>query len=142
MVDAPAPPRLAFVARVVAEIGAPQSSGQGPSGKRQMIPITGGTIRGAEISGRVLPGGADYQIFRSDGVVEIEARYFVETDAGERVYIHNAGVAHGIDGALYFRTSPRFETSCERLRWLTTSQFVGTGTPRAGAVELDFFRVL
>jgi hypothetical protein len=58
------------------------------------------------------------------------------------VFIRNAVIAHGIGGALYFSTSPRFETSCERRRWLTTSQFVGTGMPRAGAVELDFFGVL
>jgi Protein of unknown function (DUF3237) len=135
-------PRLEFVARVVAEIGAPIDSGRGPNGKRQMIPITGGSVDGPKLRGRILPGGADFQVFRSDGVVEIEARYFVETDAGERVFIHNAGIAHGIGGALYFRTSPRFETASESLRWLTQSQFVATGTPRAGAVELEFFRVL
>jgi uncharacterized protein DUF3237 len=135
-------PRLEFVARVVAEIGAPIDSGRGPNGRRQMIPITGGTVEGPKLRGRILTGGADFQIFRADGVVEIEARYFVETDTGERLYICNAGVAHALGGSLYFRTSPRFETASESLRWLTQSQFVATGNPRAGAVELDFFRVL
>lgn len=140
--SAPDAPRLEFVARVCAEIAAPVSSGRSARGRRQMIPITGGSVRGPRLSGRVLPGGADFQLIREDGVVELVARYFIETDEGERVYVRNAGIAHAAGGALYFRTAPRFETSCESLRWLMTSVFVASAVPRQGAVELDFFRVV
>jgi len=140
--DAPAAPPLEFVARVIAEIAAPVGSGRSARGVRQMIPITGGSVRGPRLSGRVLPGGADFQIIREDGVVELVARYFIETDGGERVYVRNAGIAHAAEGALYFRTAPRFETSCESLRWLMTSVFVAIAAPRSGSVVLDFFRVV
>ena len=137
------PPQLEFVAHVSAEIGAPVTSGQSPRGRRQMIPITGGNVTGPRLSGRVLSGGADFQIIRDDGVVELEARYFIETDAGARVYIENHGVAHAAAGqGLYFRTTPRFETSDESLRWLMLTLFVATAAPGTGRVELDFFRVL
>ena len=136
-------PQLEFVAHVSAEIAAPIASGRSPSGRRQMIPITGGTVKGPRLSGRVLAGGADFQIIRDDGVCELEARYFVETDAGARVYVCNQGIAHAAGGSgLYFRTIPRFETSDESLRWLMRSLFVATAAPRDGKVELDFFRVL
>ena len=136
------PPQLEFVTRVSAEIAAPVTSGQSPRGRRQMIPITGGSLSGPRLSGRVLPGGADFQIIREDGVCELEARYFVETDAGARVYVCNQGIAHASGGdGLYFRTVPRFETSEPSLRWLMLSLFVATAAPRDGRVELDFFRV-
>ena len=139
--SAPIAPPLEFVTRVRAEIAAPIGSGTSPRGKRQLIPITGGTASGPGLSGRVLPGGADFQILRSDGVVELEARYFVETDDGARVYVCNQGLAHADGGALYFRCTPRFETDAPALRWLLTSVFVGSARPTSGAVELDFFRV-
>jgi hypothetical protein len=140
-VQEPVAPQLEFVTRVVAEIAAPIASGRGPRGRRQLIPITGGTLRGPRLSGRVLSGGADFQLIHADGVVELEARYFVETDEGERAYVCNQGIAHAAEGALYFRTLPRFETGSERLRWLTTSIFVASARPLEGRVELDFFRV-
>ncbi|MFC0295935.1 DUF3237 family protein [Geobacillus jurassicus] len=32
--------------------------------------------------GKVLPGGADYQLIRKDGVAELLAHYVIETDDG------------------------------------------------------------
>jgi hypothetical protein len=110
----PIAPALEFVTRVSAEIAGPIGSGTSPRGKRQVIPITGGTLSGPLLSGRVLPGGADFQILRSDGVVELEARYFIETADACRVYVCNQGLAHADAGALYFRCTPRFETEAPR----------------------------
>jgi hypothetical protein len=44
-----------------------------PYGERRIIDITGGTVRGPKLSGRILPGGADWQIVRSDGAADIQA---------------------------------------------------------------------
>ncbi|MEZ5218362.1 MAG: DUF3237 domain-containing protein [Ilumatobacteraceae bacterium] len=128
--------------------------GTGPNGTRKLIPITDGAVRGA-FTGRVLPGGADFQLIRPDGVAEIEARYVIETDRGELVYVTNTGVRHApadvmarlaageiVDpAAVYFRTLPRFETASERLQWLTRDVFVATGARLPDRVRLAFYRV-
>src|SRR5690606_5400561 len=43
--------------------------GETSDGERRAIPITGGSFAGEGISGEVIPGGADYQLVRPDGVV-------------------------------------------------------------------------
>src|SRR6187200_546530 len=91
--------------------------------------------------GKVVPGGADWQIVRADGLAELDTRYLLQTDAGSLVYIQNAGIRHAppdvtkkllagekVDPSLvYFKTIPTFETSAPELQWLTRSIFVATG---------------
>ncbi len=48
--------------------------GQTPYGERRVIPITGGRVEGAKLQGRILPGGADWQIVRGDGAADVQAR--------------------------------------------------------------------
>ena len=72
-----------------------QELGDGPLGRRRITPITGGEVSGARLSGRVLPGGADWQIVRPDGVAFIDARYTIETHDGALVYVRNRGYRHG-----------------------------------------------
>jgi Protein of unknown function (DUF3237) len=57
--------------------------GETPYGDRRVIHIVGGRFEG-RIVGRIVPGGADWQIVRSDGVADLQARYTLETAAGER----------------------------------------------------------
>ena len=47
------------------------------------------------MQGRILEGGADWQILRSDGAAELDARYTIQTDAGALIYVVNRGVRHG-----------------------------------------------
>ena len=133
----------------------PQELGDSPLGRRRIIPITGGTFRGERLAGRVLPGGADWQIIRADGVAELEARYTLETEDQALIYVRNFGYRHGpadvlqrlaagepVDPSLYYmRTTPRFETGAERYRWLNRIVCVATGARRAASVELEFFEV-
>src|SRR5262245_56807592 len=49
-----------------AELEAITSLGQTPYGERRVIGILGGTVRGPRLAGRILPGGQDWQIIRSD----------------------------------------------------------------------------
>src|SRR5674476_1307494 len=67
-----------------AELEAILSLGRTPYGERRVIGIVGGSVRGPKLSGRILPGGADWQLVRSDGAADIQARYTIETDAGAR----------------------------------------------------------
>ena len=135
-------------------VGTPVVVGDTVAGSRRVIPIVGGTVGGA-FQGRILPGGADFQLIRPDGVAEIEARYVIETDEGELVYVTNTGQRHAppdvmarlvagepVDPTLvYFRSIPRFETASVALNWLTRDVFVATGARRPDRVELTFFRL-
>lgn len=133
----------------------PQDLGDAPLGRRRIVPITGGRFRGERLSGRVLPGGADWQIIRGDGVSQLEARYTLETDDGALIYVHNVGLRHGppevlaklaagepVDPSRYYmRTTPSFETGDERYRWLNKLVCVATGARRKAAVELDVYEI-
>lgn len=67
--------------------------GPSPSGHRFMVPITGGRFEAgpgiAGLSGMVLPGGADRQILRPDGVKELDALYEMRTEDGAVLTIRN-----------------------------------------------------
>jgi hypothetical protein len=133
----------------------PQELGEAPHGRRRIIPITGGRISGERVSGRVLAGGADWQIVRADGVAELDARYTIETADGALIYVANRGVRHGpaevlrklaagepVDPALYYmRTTPWFETGDTRYAWLNRIVCVATGARRAAAVELEVYEI-
>ncbi|HKI65272.1 MAG TPA: DUF3237 domain-containing protein [Burkholderiales bacterium] len=132
-----------------------QELGDGPQGRRRIIPITGGTVSGPRLSGRVLPGGADWQIVRPDGVAYLDARYTIETHDGVLVYVRNRGYRHGppqviarlaageaVDPTLYYmRTTPWFETGDARYAWLNRTVCVGSGERLAAAVRIDFYAV-
>jgi len=132
-----------------------QELGETPLGRRRIIPITGGSFRGERLAGRVLPGGADWQFIRSDGVAELDARYTLETEDRALIYVRNFGYRHGpaeviqrlaagepVDPALYYmRTTPRFETGAERYKWLNRIICVATGARKVAAVELEVYEV-
>src|SRR5688572_21296417 len=105
-------------------LAAAQELGETPHGRRRIIGITGGRFAGERLSGRVLPGGADWQVIRADGVADLDARYTLETTDGALIYVRNRGYRHGpaeildrlaagesVDPSLYYmRTTPLFET--------------------------------
>jgi hypothetical protein len=137
------------------ELAPAQELGAGPLGRRRIIAITGGRFFGQRLSGRVLPGGADWQVIRADGVAELDTRYTLETADGALVYVRNRGYRHGpadvlkrlaagenVDPAQYYmRTTPLFETGDERYAWLNRIVCVATGARRPAAVELEVFEV-
>lgn len=133
-----------------------QELGATPLGRRRIIGITGGHFTGERLSGRVLPGGADWQVIRSDGVADLDARYTLETADGALVYVRNRGYRHGprdilerlaagesVDPSLYYmRTTPLFETGDPRYEWLNRIVCVASGARRAAAVELEVYEIL
>lgn len=120
----------------------------GPSdeGRRQFIPITGGRFVGKGIKGEVMAGGADWQLVRSDGVVEVNALYSIKTDDGAVIVVDNRGiiVPASNGGIGYARTAPRFHAPQGKYDWLNKASFVGTITPapEGGAVIIRVFKVL
>jgi hypothetical protein len=87
--DTPTPPGLEFAFEVRAEVADPTVVGQVPAGLRRIIDILGGTFEGPRLKGEVLPGGADWQLIADDGFTDIDARYTLETDEGQLIYVTN-----------------------------------------------------
>jgi hypothetical protein len=126
------------------------------AGQRRVIPIIGGTFQGDRLRGKVLSGGADWQIVTSDGVALLEARYTLQTHDNALIYVKNVGVRYGskeilkkmvageiIDPAqYYFRTTPRFETGAAQYTWLNYVIAVASGVRTQEAVILDFYELL
>lgn len=141
--------------RIEAELGEIQRFGNTPYGERRVIDIVGGRVDGPRLSGRVLPG-ADFQIIRTDGVTDIQARYGIETDAGGLILVSSDGLRHGPAEVLaaiargervspdlyYFRTVMRFETADPPSSWLNRTIALATGTREQRAVRLDVYEVL
>ena len=137
---APAPLQTEFAYEAVVEIGACVDVGTTPHGQRRYIPITGGTFEGPRIRGVVLPGGADWQTSRPDGVTEVDALYSIRCDDGTVIVVHNSGVVTGG----YLRTATRFDAPVGPHDWLNKAQFVGSVSegPRPGTVTIRIFHVL
>ncbi|GAB3512932.1 DUF3237 domain-containing protein [Spirosoma knui] len=145
-----------FVFELRVNVAAIQELGPTPKGIRRVIPITGGVFEGPAIRGQVVAGGYDWQIGRSDGVTEVEARYLLSTDDGSLITIVNQGLRHGppdvmrrlargevVDPATYyFRSIPQFETADARYSWLTKSVFIATGIRRPDQVLIQVYRLL
>jgi hypothetical protein len=144
------------VADLIVLVGNAVEIGETAVGVRRLIPILGGEVSGPQMQGRILPGGADFQIIRNDGVIELDARYIVESENGSRIFVRNSGLRHGpaeamdrlargeqVDPALiYFRTTPRFETGDDTYRWLTRHVFAGSAIRRPDRVELSVYQIM
>jgi hypothetical protein len=134
----------------------PLDLGDVGKGGRRIVPITGGEFFGRRLRGKVIAGGADWQIVRNDGVAELEARYTLETDDGALIYVRNHALRHGPAKAMaalaagrsvdpstyYFRGATFFETGAARYAWLTKHIIVCTGGREPAGVKLRFYQVL
>ncbi len=80
------------IIRIEADLAEPQLFGSTPYGERRVINILGGTVSGPRLRGKILPGGADWQIIRADGVADIFAKYTFQIDGGGFVLVTSAGL--------------------------------------------------
>lgn len=113
------------------QVGSPVVLGNDGFGEARIVPILGGTVSGDGLSGVILPGGADEQRIRADGLTVIHARYVISTNDGNLVRVDSQGLRHSLpSGELpntYFRTVIRFETSAPSLDSLNQSLFLSDG---------------
>lgn len=144
------------IIRIEADLEEPQFFGKTPYGERRVINIIGGTVSGPRLCGKILPGGADWQIVRSDGVADIFAKYTVQIDGGGFVLVTSAGLRHGPPDVIarlargepverdqyYFRTCVRFETGDPQAGWLNRVLTIAVGAREKMKVKLDLYEVL
>ena len=146
---------LSPLIEVEATVGEPLSVGKTHAGERRLVPITGGRFKG-RINGSILPGGADWQVIRHDGVADIAAHYLLQTGGGARIEVRSEGYRHGPDdviarlaggepvdpGEYYFRTLMRFETGDSGLDWLNRVLALAWGQRLPDKVLLRVMEVL
>ena len=86
-------PMASLVWQAAVLIGDRQALGASPLGERFIVPILGGTVWGAGIhaalKGSVLPGRADRQLLRADGIKELDALYEMRLDDGTVLTVRN-----------------------------------------------------
>jgi len=155
MVDTTSSPQLEFTLELRVHIGPTLELGTGSVGSRRTVPIIGGTFYGPLISGRILPGGADWQCIERDGLTLVDAHYVIETEDGVRIEVRNQGIRHGSKEVLariaageivpsrqyYFRTSPRFFPPEGPYDWLKRSIFIGIAERYAELVVVQVWKV-
>lgn len=150
------PPTLEHVCDLAVTIAPPVEVGQTVAGLRRMIPITGGVVQGPLLNGKVLAGGADFQLILGGGTqAHLDARYVIELDDSTRVFVQNTALRVASlensqrimrgepvsPDAVYFRCQPKLEAAGEKWAWLAESQFIGTGRRAPDGVFLSFYWV-
>jgi Protein of unknown function (DUF3237) len=149
-------PSFRPVCDIDVSVGAIRDLGPTPHGRRRIIPILSGIVRGERLEGEVMAGGADWQYVRSDGVLELEARYSIKTNDGAEIAVTNRGLRRAppeimdrlsrgeiVDPSLvYFRTAPVFDAPAGPHAWLNESMFVGTASRFPDKVQIRVFEVL
>jgi hypothetical protein len=102
-------------------------------GSRNIIPITGGTTTGSKESGKILNGGADYQLAATGGSTTLDARYTLQSSDGYFIIVRNCGPMSGL--------TPVFETASDGpYAFLTTGKFLSSAPGSgSGGVSITFY---
>ena len=144
-----------FLFTLSADVGELITLGPCPLGERRVVYINSGSFEGPTMRGEIV-GGADWQILRSDGALELDARYAIREERGGVVQVLSQGYRHGppdvmaklargedVDPASYFfRTTMRFETGAGELAWLNKTIAVASAERKARRVEVRAWRLL
>ena len=150
------PLRTEFLFTLTGGVAEPIEIGDTPSGKRRIFPIDGGRFEGPRLKGKLLAGGSDAMLIRSDGVVVPDVRLTLQTDDAELIFMRYGGMRHGppetmerlargepVDPAeYYFRITPQFETGSSKYAWLNKIIAVGTGSRRQTGPIYDVYAIL
>ncbi|HSS50291.1 MAG TPA: DUF3237 domain-containing protein [Thermoanaerobaculia bacterium] len=145
-----------FLFEISVTMEPPQVVGPTPNGDRRIRYIKGGSFSGPKLQGEVLPGGADWLLLRPDGARSLDVRLTLRTEEGHLIYVVSRGIldisaenyqriaaGEEIDATqYYFRTTPLFEASAEKLDWLNRVVAVTRGRLTKTTVEQRVYAVL
>ncbi|WP_250008272.1 DUF3237 domain-containing protein [Actinoplanes sp. M2I2] len=149
--------RLEEAFRLTIAVTPPIVVGDTPLGHRQVIGSSGGTVRGARVSGRLNPGGGDWLLVTGDGFAHPDVRHTVRTDDGAELYLYGKGLIEmneatrgaigggaptGFDDA-YLRVALTVESGDPRYSWVNRALFLAEGRIQPGpAIEYVVHQVL
>jgi muconolactone delta-isomerase len=149
-------PRLSPVYRLDATLGEPLDLGDIGAGHRRIVPLTGGTCTGPQISGTLVAGAsADWQTILRDGTALGDIRYTLQTNGGDLLYVQSRGVRHGpaevlarlgrgedVDPSEYtFRAATQIQTAAPELDWLNKGVFISVAGREAARVIYETYLV-
>ena len=144
-------PQLEFVMQLKVTLGTVYSEGETPEGRRQGVPITGGTFEGPQLRGTIMNGGADHQLVSPDGNrTMLEAIYDIRTDDGTIIHVRNRGIIYnGKDETgqptFYFKAAPQFEAPADSpYAWLGNAIYVCSpdfSQHQEGGITLNVWKV-
>jgi len=149
-------PRLTPVYRLEATVGPPLDLGAIAQGQRRIVPLTGGSFDGPELSGTLVAGAsADWQTVLPDGTALGDIRYTLQTQAGELLYVQSRSVRHGpaevlarlgrgedVDPSEYtFRAATHIAAAAPALEWLNKGVFVTVGGRAPAGVVYETYLV-
>lgn len=139
-------PSSEYVFTIYATISDALTVGETARGQIRAIPITGGEVQGSKIKGRVVPGGADWQRTRPDGVTEIEATYAIQLDDGTVIKVVNRGLIdrNSPEANRYFRTAIHFDAPKGPHQWLNEAIFLCKAerlTNRQNTVQVEVYKL-
>ena len=139
------PPICEFLYEAIIDIADVQNLGQSLQGQRFIVNILGGEFNGPCLKGKVLPGGADRQLLRPDGVKELDALYEIQTDDGTVITVHNQVVVDmPTQEQRYARSVVKFRAPAGQYEWLNRRVFIGnleSLKPSRNAVKIRIFQV-
>lgn len=150
----PPPTGLERLFRAEVLVGGVEDHGETSAGHRRVIPIIGGRIFDG-LDAVVLAGGADWQVVRSDGTIDIDTRYTARTADGALLHIRTHGIRSGAPDVLEallrgddvpateysFRLHVTVETSAPEYAELERSLIVAAAARGAGQVVYDAYRM-
>lgn len=130
--DDPVPqPHATLAWTAVVDIAPRRDLGMGALGERRIVPILGGRFWGGPghegLRGRVLPGGADRQLLRADGIKLLRAEYELETEDGAVITVDNRVlVDETVQPVRYALSHLHVTAPAGPHAWLNRRIFVGT----------------
>lgn len=113
------------------------------SGFLRVIPIVGGTFQG-KVNGTIVPGGADWNTSKDNGISHLFAKYLLKTEDGEYIAIENEGKIDMKAAETRIKTIPRFQVSSDsKYAWLNAGVFVGElqGGEQRGQIEIIIYKL-
>jgi hypothetical protein len=136
-----AAPKLEYVFEEVVTLDKAVVVGDTAFGHRQYIPITGGSVTGPRLKGKVLSGGWDWQLQLANGCTSLAAEYKLQAEDGAIIYVSNKGLLCGA-GKVF--TRPVFEAPKGAYEWMTEGTFIGVlsgaGDADHPAVRITFYQ--
>ncbi len=142
---------------LVGDLAQPEMVGNVGNRMRVIYPVTGGTVKGPKINGKITSTSGDWGMVMDSTTFKLDVRLTILTDDGAYIYMTYGGYIHAdpktfaalLAGTgdpskldFYFRTNPVFETGSPKYAWLNHTIAVGVGRlPSASTVAYKVYGI-